>query len=98
MTRIDLANWIAENILKWKIGTTESYRRTVESYMYSAKGFFDVWDILCKNNQEEINVSFKQSHTKEFNVFCGLHFNKTYSGHGKDRYEAFYNTIYEALK
>jgi len=98
MTRIDLANWIVENVLGGTVGETEAYRRAVESYMYSAEGFFAVWDILCKNNQEEINVSFKQSHTKEHNVFCGLHFNKTYSGHGKDRYEAFYNTIYEAMK
>lgn len=103
MTKQEKAEFIAKKVLgmsecdeQWYYkGQTIPYTSDIESFIYSPEGFFAVWDALCKDNQEELDVQFGQMFTKPFDIYCRIMGSKYVRG--KDRYEAFYNAVIEEI-
>jgi hypothetical protein len=62
--------------------------RELEEFIYSPDGFFAVWDAV-------INEPLRFEPGKDGAFGCFLGHIDTYE---KDRYEAFYNAVYEAMK
>lgn len=111
MTKKEMAEWLAVNVLGWKFDkhgneghgcymeneecvTIEKFwimgLYNIEEYLYSPDGFFAVWDAVEKELRRQgvtanQYVGFWENyHVKIWN--------------NQDRYEAFYNAVYEAMK
>lgn len=107
MNKQEMAEWLAENVLRWQYCSDcetwvsdlgEHWRRepSVSELIYSPDGFFAVWDKCLEEGFqsleiEVLNVEPDGQETWE----CRLY---DHQAKGKDRYEAFYNAVYEALK
>ncbi len=111
MTKQEMAEWLAEKVLGWVL-VDYCYRdkhsnqamRLVDGlveFIYSPDGFFAVWDAVEKK-------AIDTEHNFFMNYQCDLSpdYSKRYligmigqdDSFGKDRYEAFYNAVYEAFK
>ena len=106
MNKQEMAEWLAKNVLGFKVREFDlmwvngegNEHLFIESYIYCPDGFFAVWDALHSEIQY-IEFTEFQIETccklvkKGFSEDVG-----TVRGYGKDRYEAFYNAVYEAMK
>ena len=102
MTKQEMAEWLAEKVLGWVL-VDYCYRdkhsnqamRLVDGlveFIYSPDGFFAVWDAVEKADRR---IGFMPSTDKRGRYCCNIQFLHCF---GKDRYEAFYNAVYEAFK
>jgi len=111
MTKQEMAEWLAENVLgAKKCGSTRAdemgimgwkikdlfYREKdgLEYFIYSPDGFFAVWDAVEKE-EDFWSVNFLLVRS---GVQCDLDIGRHHVGDGIDRYKAFYNAVYEAMK
>ena len=91
MNKQEMAEWLAENVLNLPkvegnyFVPLQFSKRTdyLTAFIYSPDGFFAVWDAVEKKGN--LGLDFWE----EFNLKVGG---------GKDRFEAFYNAVYEAMK
>lgn len=107
MNKQEMAEWLAENVLRWTYCSDcetwvadlgEHWRRepSIVDIIYSPDGFFAVWDAVIKagNNDVTIGQEFVGGESEQ-PLRCLI---DDGVGEGKDRYEAFYNAVYEAMK
>jgi len=110
-TREETAEWLAENVLGWNNDGTYPHpcwyapknlmtSEDVEGYLKTPDGFFAVWDAVEKRFKDIEVLRF------DFGIYRGPNdCTNPYTslvgsihGEGKDRYEAFYNAVYQAMK
>lgn len=87
------SHWEAKDLNAPTIYCDPDNNKKLEEFLYSPDGFFAVWDAL-----DFVSVNFFSA-LKSGDVQCDI---DTYKkGHivkdGKDRYEAFYNAVFEAM-
>lgn len=120
MTKQEMAEWIAENVLGWEFcGECNLWVREdiphdtddppiLIDFIYSPDGFFAVWDAVeekFKGGQDDYgnfsdslqSMSFSPKEDGHY-CFCVVINYENHYGTGKDRYKAFYNAVYEAMK
>jgi len=107
MNKQEMAEWLAKEVLGWNRYENEHgawwtnsvnnniLPREVESFIYSPDGFFAVWDALEKRNAD-LEINFILTAHKTPCCEIGYYEEIKWSGHGKDRYEAFYNAVKKA--
>ena len=107
-TRQEIAEFLAEKVLGFHRHETfghwcDAYNMNVlpktnsklEEFIYSPEGFFAVWNAVEKLPE----VTFTQFiNEPEYRVYIDTHDGTQIEGNGKDRYEAFYNAVMEAMK
>jgi hypothetical protein len=86
----------------WYTSTPQSLWTTynLEQFIYSPDGFSTVWDAL-DTKFERVDISFcypdpNNPTVCELNIYNPDYFPRK-MGTGKDRYEAFYNAVYQAM-
>ena len=100
MNKQELAEFMAEKVLGWhwcmdEIGRNNEQIWTalngeawasdhVHDFIYSPEGFFAVWDVIDKGKFSQYGLWKDVIHDMYF--------------YRKDRYEAFYNAVYEVMK
>ncbi len=97
-TKQEMAEWLAEHVLgwerlqadypKWRTPRTNVIDglQSMIDFIYSPDGFFAVWDRVI--NEE---IKFEPREEGGFTCIVG-----GVAAFGKDRYEAFYNALYDA--
>ena len=112
MTKQELAEWLAENVLGWEFikGAAMLDYWTVpnvggilspdklEEFIYSPEGFFEVWDAVENSRGPGWVIIFKVCEDGKFICTSELWGEPFCMGKGDDRYEAFYNAVHEAMK
>jgi len=78
----------------WYVGDHRMSWFDPEQFIYSPDGFFAVWDAV-ENNSLLLQNPKPIMHGYECYVSS---LDEDHEGTGKDRYEAFYNAVYEAMK
>ena len=109
MNKQETAKWLANYLLDWETETHPigliwitpcTQHRSMKlkdlvEYFYSPEGFFAVWNAVEKLPE----VTFTQFiNEPEYRVYIDTHDGTQIEGNGKDRYEAFYNAVMEAMK
>ena len=104
MTKTEMAEWLIKNVLKadkhesdtmnvWCLNPGLIETANLYEFFYSPDGFFAVWDAV-----EEKRNYCTMIKTKEGDYICHLSNNSDLTrSRSKDRYEAFYNAVYEAM-
>lgn len=101
MNKTEIVEWLAENVLgciyckDCDVWVSDTVKDDIVKFMYSPDGFFAVWDkCLSEDLQspllEVLNVDEEGNETWQ----CELY---DHTATGGDRYEAFYNAVYEAM-
>jgi len=99
MNKKQMAEWLAKNVLDCTyckdcdVWVSDTVKDDIVEFIYSPDGFFAVWDAVDKERWTDV-VIFKSPS----DYHCDITFNAVgkSEGYGKDRYEAFYNAVYEA--
>jgi len=102
MNKKQMAEWLAENVLGWtyckkcKTWVSPDVTGDIVKFINSPDGFFAVWDKCVSEDLESLLLEVLDV-DKEGNETwkCELFDHKET---GRDRYEAFYNAVYEAWK
>jgi len=111
-TKQEMAEWLAENVLEgefypqnvagksvlWKIKERFLKPSQLVPFIYSPDGFFAVLDAMERRFEETYFCLNINSTMASFIFMDGVAKTSSKVGHGKDRYEAFYNAVYEAMK
>lgn len=110
MTKQERAAWLAEKVLGWVKPFEKELDNIhkpfdvagLDKFIYSPDGFFAVWDAVEKIEYfvgMEMYIPPDEELQGEA-YSCTIRFvtEKTIIKCGKDRYEAFYNAVYEAFK
>jgi len=101
MRKTEMALWLA-GFIGWERGKDYSIgNEDIVPLIYSPDGFFAVWDAV--EEQGWINVDMFRCPA---DYRCDMNFNNVRAtdgpleseGYGKDRYEAFYNAVYQAMQ
>ena len=67
-------------------------------FIYSPDGFFAVWDAFISNYQYMVEFVMLKHESHECFLTKFFIDDSPIRGEGKDRYSAFYNAIYKAMK
>lgn len=114
MTEQEMAEWLAEKVLgievvrdtprmqfKTRLNLKGKCPTPVE-FIYSPDGFFAVWDAVEMMEyfvgMEMYIPPDKELQGEAYSCTIRKVTDESYIGCGKDRYEAFYNAVYEAMK
>jgi len=110
MTKQEMAVWLAVSVLgwnrceqKWHIWMKDfeyvmghKGHPLLCDFIYSPDGFFAVWDKCLEEGFQSIEIEVLNVEPDGQETWqCTLY---DHSALGKDRYEAFYNAVYEAMK
>ncbi len=125
MNKQEMAEWLAENVLGWRlqptdlgdiIGTVSTYQNqegvsittpsNLQGHIYSPDGFFAVWDAVEKESWSVFHLWECWEQNDGDAMKCTLEEDgpdaedprRNVVAIGKDRYEAFYNAVYEVIE
>jgi len=112
MSKQQMAEWLAEKVLGWErksmrakcwvgkgFGLVCDYE--IVEKIYSPDGFFAVWDAVEKADLEISINWFRHGELGDIygnTVRIMIDSNTPFAVKHKDRYEAFYNAVFEAFK
>lgn len=108
MNKTEMSEFMAKKVLgmfecdeQWYYnGQTIPYTSNLEDFIHSPEGFFAVWDVVDVKFDYQLQIII--SRMAEGTASCrimDLPPNKILANIiGKDRYEAFYNAVYEVMK
>ncbi|MBC8225857.1 MAG: hypothetical protein H8E74_01785 [Gammaproteobacteria bacterium] len=100
MNKQELAEFMAEKVLDKNAYEFRYDINNVIKFIYSPEGFFAVWDVVDVKFDYQLQIII--SRMAEGTASCrimDLPPNKILANIiGKDRYEAFYNAVYEVMK
>jgi len=118
MTKQQMAEWLAENVLRWEFSPiTEGSELTARcikwgkqetaicketgelaQFIYSPDGFFAVWDALIKKGiAHYFSWRIEGNNDSDRCTLDTVGPTNSHHAYG-NRYEAFYNAVYEAMK
>jgi len=109
MTKQGMAEWLAEKVLGWEARSDSpagylQHKLTgklqplqyFKPFIYSPDGFFAVWDKCLEEGFQSIEIEVLNVEPDGQETWdCRLY---DHEATGKDRYEAFYNAVYQAMK